>query len=221
MKHFTQNFIDFFSELEKNNNKEWFDINRKTYELEVKKPFYDFATNMILAISQFDNSVDKDPKKAIFRINRDIRFAKDKTPYNTDVRAAFVNGGRKSSFPGYYISIGSDKIHVGGGLYAIEKDNLESLRNYILDNQMEFYDLINDKEFKSVFGEIQGEKNKKLKPEFKAILNKNPLIANKQFYFMTEISSKDFLLNENLIKELIKMYKAGYSFNKFLSDAIA
>ncbi|MDA3952457.1 MAG: DUF2461 domain-containing protein [Bacteroidales bacterium] len=220
MKFFTLEFIDFFTGLEKNNSKEWFDINRKVYESEVKKPFNDFVTNLILAISQFDNSIEKDTKKALFRINRDIRFSKDKTPYKTNVSAAIVKGGRKSPYPGYYIGIGAEKVHIGGGLYKIEKDDLSSIRNHILDNQKEFLNIIDKKEFKSTFGEVMGEKNKKLTPEFNEILDKLPLIANKQFYFMTEVESKGLILEEDLIDRIAKMYEIGFSLNNFLAQAL-
>lgn len=103
MKYFTPEYINFFNNLEKNNSKIWFDENRKLYEESVKKPFNSFISELILEILQFDDSIDIHTKNAIFRINRDIRFSKDKTPYNTHKRAALVKGGRKSPYPGYYL----------------------------------------------------------------------------------------------------------------------
>jgi len=220
MKYFTQKFIDFFSELEKNNNKDWFDVNRKIYESEVKKPFNELVTNLILAISQFDNSIEKDPKKALFRINRDIRFAKDKTPYKTNVSAAFVKGGRKSPYPGYYLGIGANTVHIGGGLFMLGKDDLLAIRNHIKDNQKGFVKIIDNKQFKGTFGEVLGERNKKLAPEFSEIQDKLPLIANKQFYFMTEVESKGFILSEDIIERIADKLKVGYNLNNFLSKAL-
>jgi len=220
MQYFTQKFIDFFSELEKNNHKDWFDVNRKIYETEVKKPLNNLATNLIVAISQFDNSIEKDPKKAIFRINRDIRFSKDKSPYKTNVSAAFVKGGRKSPYPGYYLGIGANNVHLGGGLYMLDKDALLAVRTHIKDNQEDFLKIITSKKFKNAFGEIKGEKNKKLASEFKEIQDELPLIANKQFYFMTDIESKNLILSEGFVEKVADIFKVGYTLNRFLAEAL-
>lgn len=219
MHYFTQKFVDFFSELEKNNHKEWFDEHRKTYETEVKRPFYKLVTELIVAISQFDNSVEKDPKKAIFRINRDIRFSKDKSPYKTSVSAAFVKGGRKATYPGYYLGIGASTIHIGGGMYNLDKESLLTIRTHIKNNPEEFLEIIQNKKFKSTFGEVKGEKNKKLPAEFSEIQEKVPLIANKQFYFMTEIKDKNLILSEDFAEQIIEIVKVGYLLNSFLAEA--
>ncbi|HNR54889.1 MAG TPA: DUF2461 family protein, partial [Flavobacteriales bacterium] len=81
MAWFTNDFNDFFKDLAKNNNKEWFDANRKRYEASVKEPFTAFVAEAIKRIGKHDKAVRIEPKEAIFRINRDIRFSKDKTPY--------------------------------------------------------------------------------------------------------------------------------------------
>ena len=220
MSHLNKSFIKFFQELKKNNSKEWFDNNRKTYEKEIKGPFNNFVTNLILTISQFDESIDKDTKKAIFRINRDIRFSKDKTPYNTEVKAAFAKEGRKSPYPGYYLAIGPEKIHIGGGLYHIEKENLEKIRNHILNRQNDFLAIINNDTFKNTFGTVQGERNKKLSPEFKKLIEKTPLIANKQFYVMADVNSEDVIEKEDLIEFVTSYYRTVYKLNCFLWDAL-
>ena len=82
--YFEEDFLDFFTELAFNNEKSWFDVNRKRYEKSVKDPFKAFVVDMIAGIAEFDPSITTDlqPKDVSFRINRDIRFSKDKTPYN-------------------------------------------------------------------------------------------------------------------------------------------
>jgi len=220
MKYFSQEFIRFFHELERNNSKDWFDNNRKTYETQVKEPFSRFVSELIIAISQFDDSINKDPKNAIFRINRDIRFSKDKTPYNTEVKAAFVKDGRKSRYPGYYLAIGADKIYVGGGLYGIEKDDLIAIRSHIAKNTTEFNSLLTDKNFKAHYGEILGEQNKRIPIEYKELAIKLPVIANKQFYYMAELKASDFLAQENLPETIIHHFKVGHKLNAFLSQVM-
>ena len=85
MAWFTSDFNTFFKDLARNNNKEWFDANRKRYEASMKQPFESFTTEVIKRVAKHDKSVKIGPKEAIFRINRDIRFSKDKTPYKTGV----------------------------------------------------------------------------------------------------------------------------------------
>lgn len=86
MQYFTQEYIDFFKYLSNNNHKEWFHDNIKRYENNIKKPFLNFVTSLIEEVSKIDDEVNLDAKKCISRINRDIRFSKDKTPYNLHLR---------------------------------------------------------------------------------------------------------------------------------------
>jgi hypothetical protein len=103
MTCFTTDFNAFFMDLAKNNNKEWFDANRKRYESSVKKPFHAFVGEAIQRIGKLDRTVAIEPKEAIFRINRDIRFSKDKTPYKLSCSAIISPAGRKDhAVPGLY-----------------------------------------------------------------------------------------------------------------------
>ena len=95
MAYFTQDFIDFFQELSANNHREWFHANKKRYEQQVKVPFQSFVQLMIDRVQEVDRNVVLTPKDAIFRINRDIRFSADKTPYKTNVSAIISSGGKK------------------------------------------------------------------------------------------------------------------------------
>ena len=95
MPYFEKDFLEFFKELEKNNNKDWFDANRKRYEKVIKDPFKAFVQKMIDRMHELDSSVIIQPKDCIFRINRDIRFSKDKTPYKSNVSAVVGVGGKK------------------------------------------------------------------------------------------------------------------------------
>ena len=93
---FTQDFIDFFSELEKNNTKEWFDANRKRYEKSVKIPFSAFTQAFINEVAKDDPELQQEAKNCTFRINRDIRFSNDKTPYKSTSSAIITKGGKKN-----------------------------------------------------------------------------------------------------------------------------
>ncbi|MCP5063564.1 MAG: DUF2461 domain-containing protein [Ignavibacteriae bacterium] len=220
MQYFTQDFMDFFIELENNNSREWFHANKKRYEESVKIPFENFIQDMIFRIHEDDENLMITPKEAIFRIYRDIRFSKDKTPYKTHSSAVIVNGGRKNyTDPGVYIEMSSRGIKFYGGIYQMTKDQLQNVRESIVSNLDEFNALINDKDFKKKYGKVQGEQHKRIPKEFKEIHEVQPLIANKQFYFLGKIDSKR-ILNKNLADHLMKYYFAGKPLGCFLSEAL-
>src|SRR5687767_845666 len=184
MSYFNASFLKFFKELSKNNTTEWFNANRKIYEKEVKKPFSDFVEEMIKRIGKHEPEVQIKPADAIMRINKDIRFSKDKTPYNTHVAANISPFGKKDkSFPGFYFQLSPQGIQVFGGAYQVETPVLQNMRKYIGKNLKEFSAVYNDKKFKDKFGKLQGEQHKRLTPELQEVAVKEPLIANKQFYY--------------------------------------
>jgi uncharacterized protein (TIGR02453 family) len=220
MKYFDQDFLDFFKELNNNNDKKWFDKNRKRYEKSIKTPFKEFVDVMIIRIKEDDPDVNIEAKDAIFRINRDIRFSKDKRPYNTHVSANISPHGRKShSHPGFYFQFSFDKTMIGGGAYQLEKEGLYNIRSKIASSEKKFFKLIEDNDFKKKYKEIQGDRIKRIPSEFQAAYEKQPLIANKQFYFMTE-TKPDIVLKPSLPDTLMGYYNAGKSINDFLKDAL-
>lgn len=221
MPYFKPTFSRFFKDLAKNNNTVWFNENRKTYENEVKKPFAGLVEEMILRIQAVDPAVNIQAADAMMRINKDIRFSKDKTPYNTHVGAIISPYGRKSKeYPGMYLQLSADKIMVYGGAYMVEKANLQSIRRAIADHMPNFDKLISNKDFIQKFGSIQGEKNKVLPAEFKSVQLKQPLVANKSFYFFAEPDYKN-LFSEQLPELLMDYYHAAKPLNDFLAKCIS
>src|ERR1700722_20874047 len=127
MSHFTPAFFKFFDQLAKNNNKEWFDANRPTYEKEVKEPIRKFVTLIINELAKDHPDILKDASKSIFRINRDIRFSKDKSLYKDHVGAVFSRSGTRDTRPGYYLHLGAKDIFLGGGVYEADKPMIEKI----------------------------------------------------------------------------------------------
>ncbi len=220
MAWFTPDFNKFFIELAPNNNKEWFDANRKRYEGSVKKPFEAFVAEVIKQVAKVDPKVTIDPREAIFRINRDVRFSKDKAPYKSRMSAVVAAGGRKDhSSGGIYFEIGPENVAFYGGQYMPDKEQLQRIREHIATNLGQFKKLRTAKAFVDRFGEIQGEKNKIVPKEFKEGLAKEPLIANKQFYFMAELSPK-IVTDPELMAILMDHYKVMKPMNDFLAAAL-
>tara|TARA_R110002124_G_scaffold284831_2_gene462568 strand:+ start:448 stop:1119 length:672 start_codon:yes stop_codon:yes gene_type:complete len=222
MKYFDSDFLNFFIELAANNHKAWFDENRKRYEKSVKKPFENFVNALILEIQKDDPSVQIKAKDAIFRINRDIRFSKDKSPYKLDRTAAISPKGRKDhSDPGFYVSLGPEKLMVGGGAYALPPETLMKLRTYIMAHPKEFETCINDKGFKSTYGELKGEENKRLpNKDLMEAAKSQPLLLRKQFYYMAE-SDADLVLSDKLLEHCMSQYQKGKIMKTFLRKAMS
>ncbi len=220
MSYFNQDFIDFLMELTKNNNREWFHENKKRYGKSVKQPFAGFVEEMIARIQSDDSRVMIAPKDAIFRINRDIRFTKDKTPYKTQVSALISPAGKKDKIvPGFYFEFAPDEIRVYGGAYSPDKHRLHSIRSCIAGNPDEFNRVISDKKFTEMFGELVGEKHKRLPPEFKAAAETQSLLFNKQLYYGATFDSKELLSNK-LPDILMEYYYAAKPMKEFLEKAM-
>ena len=219
MSHFSPAYFKFFDQLAKNNNKEWFDKNRSTYENEVKEPFKRFVGIIQQGLKKDNPEFLTIPSKAIFRINRDIRFAKDKAPYKNHCGAFFSRSGTKDSRPGFYLHLGSPDIFLGGGMWELDKERLEKVRQEIYYNNDAFKKIIGEKAFKTSFGTILGDRNKVLTPDYKEFAKEQPIIANKQFYYSAKLKKED-VMHKEFDKLVLKHYKTAAKFNEFLMNAI-
>ncbi len=221
MSYFEADFIAFFQELSANNNKEWFHTNKKRFEKSVKQPFENFVQEMIDRLRSKDPSIDIAPKDAVFRIYRDVRFAKDKTPYKTHMAALISPTGRKDpGNPGLYFQMNAEEVRIYGGVYMVEKDALHRLRSYISTHLDEFERLLAGPEFRAKFDELRGEQHKRIPPEFKAAAQKQPLLLNKQFYFFAKLKPKT-VLRDDLADTLMDYYLAGKPLSDFLKKGLA
>lgn len=221
MSHFTKDFNQFFIELAANNHKDWFDENRKRYENSIKKPFENFVSELVAAMKKEDPSIDVDPKKCIFRINRDIRFSKDKTPYKLNRSAAISKGGRKdTAHPGLYIQIGPESVDIAGGVYQPDKEQLAQIRQNIMDKPKDFHKAIEDKGFVKAFGELKGDENKRLpSKEMMEAAQSEPLLFRKQFFYYASFDAKN-VENPDLVNFIMDKHRAAKPVRDFLTKAL-
>lgn len=212
--------IKFLNELSNNNNKEWFDANRKTYEA-CRKDFIKLVTSVIGELAKFDPELTAvDAKKCVFRINRDIRFSKDKTPYKSNFGALMGANGKKTEGTGFYIHLSPGQNFAGGGIYMPPSDTLAAIRQEIDYNPDGLKKLLTSKGFKETFVEIKGDK---LKTAPKGYPKDHPnieLLRFKSFYVIKEFSEKE-LVADGFFEELISTYKKAFEFNKYLKEAIS
>lgn len=212
--------LSFLKSLKKNNNKPWFDNNRDKYSA-AKNNFEESVASLL----QNYSSIDEDlkglaVKDCCFRINRDIRFSKNKTPYKISLSASFNRGGKKSIFAGYYFHLQpGGKSFVGGGLWRPEPNELKKLRQEIDYCLPEFKKIITATSFKKNYDELEREENQVLVNVPKGYDKENPaadFLKMKSFVAIKNLSDQE-VLSPNLEKEIIKSFKALMPLVKFIN----
>ncbi len=221
MFHFTPDFIQFLRELPANNNRDWFLENKKRYEKSVKIPFEKFISDLIDELKKEDIRLkDVTAKECIFRINRDVRFSKDKSPYKIHVSALISPTGRKSvNGFGIYIELSGEHARLYSGAYMPSPELLNQIRQKIYEHPEVLEKLISDKKFKQNFGEIRGDKNKRINKPFSEIIEKQPLILNKSFYYFKEYKP-EIVLEKDFVKQLMKDYQIIKPLNRFFEEIL-
>lgn len=215
-----QNTITFLQQLAKNNNKPWFDKNRDNYA-EAKADFEIQVTELLGSLASteplFKEQLAKD---CIFRIFRDVRFSKDKTPYKPNFGAFFSKGGRKFPGAGYYLHIEpGGKSFAGGGLWMPEPPLLKSVRQEIDYNLAEFKKITGDKKFTKLFGEVQGEKLKKVPAGYTEDNPAAELIKMKSIIVSHSISDTD-IAGKNFTKKVVDVFESMKPFIDFLNRSL-
>ena len=220
MVYFTKETLTLLKDLKKNNNREWFNENKPRYIEYVKNPFEIFIGDLIEAMNPYFESLPITPKDAIFRIYRDVRFSKDKTPYKTNISAIISPGGRKNkTIPGIYLEITPGDMRIYSGLYQLDSKQLFNVRSHISHNLDVFQSLISNKKFIKTFAGIKGEKNKRIPKEFDDDALKQPLLYNKQFYFFTTWPVET-IYEETLIKKITKTFTIAQPVSEFLYEGL-
>jgi uncharacterized protein (TIGR02453 family) len=211
--------IQFLNELSENNNREWFQKNKKWYDESREKVL--FLTEVVInEIRKFDPDVPLlEPKDCLFRIFRDVRFSNDKSPYKTNFGSFIAKGGRKSSYAGYYFHIEPSGSFVGGGIYMPAAEPLKAIRDYIAENGEEFLLLTNNKNFKKVYPEMMDDKLKTAPKGYSPDHEFINLLRYKSFAFSSQFD-KSQILADNYIEKLVHSFKTLQPVNRFLNDAL-
>ncbi len=212
--------LDFLKKLDKNNNRDWFQANKKAFDA-AQDNMTAFAGYLIGEIGKFDASVaDLDPKACVFRIYRDVRFSKDKSPYKTNLGAYIAPGGRKSMQPGYYFHLQPGASFIAAGKHLPDGGECLKIRNAIAKNTAEFLKIVDKKSFRDAFGQMSGDKLKSapkgFDPEHKAI----EYLKLKEFMAWTELKADKSLVSADFPKHLVKLTKEMYPLVAFLRKAL-
>jgi uncharacterized protein (TIGR02453 family) len=213
------NVLDFLRELAVNNNRDWFQKNKKWYDESRNKVL--FLTEVLInEIRKFDPTVPVlNPNDCLFRIFRDVRFSQDKRPYKTNFGCYIAKGGKKANFAGYYLHIEPELSFAGGGIYMPDNETLKILREYIAENGEEFLSIIGNKEFQGIYPEMYDDKLKTAPKGFSPDHEFIDILKYKSFAFTHKMDDYE-VLNENFIQSILQYYSHLSNVNVFLNHAI-
>jgi len=210
---------DFLIKLSENNNREWFKENKKQFD-KLNKEFHTFIEDLLLDLTKIDKRLENiTAKECVFRIYKDVRFSKDKTPYKTHFGAYMSSNGRKSQFAGYYLHFQPGDSFAGGGIHSPDKEVLNAVRTEIYNTPKEFLKIIQSDHFRKYFGEMKGEALKKGPRDFPKDFEYIDIIKHKQYLAMRSLSDEE-LLSPNFKEHLLEIFSAQKSFNDYLNKAI-
>jgi uncharacterized protein (TIGR02453 family) len=212
--------LTFLKNIKSNNNKEWFDKNKHKY-LEAKEEHEIFVDKLIKGISKFDKKISPEmkAKDTVFRIYKDVRFSKDKTPYKTNFGASINPGGKKSLIAGYYLHLEPGGSFLAGGVYMPQPEILNAIRQEIDYNPDAFLKILKSASFKKYFKGLDEED--KLKAAPKGFEKDHPhieILKNKHFIVSHDISDKQ-LNDKKLDTIILDGFKAMHPFLEYLREA--
>lgn len=221
---FPQSTIKFLTALSKNNNKEWFEKNRFRYDFELLQPAIQFVIDLGEELQKLSPNIIAIPKvdKSIFRLHRDVRFSKDKSPYKTNLGLYFWEGsGKKMECSGLYFHIEPKLFFLGAGMYQFTKDQLKKYRDVVSnpDKGKELSDLVK-KLLKNKKYQLGGKTYKKTPRGFDPDYTFNELLLHSGFYVFYE--SKDFseLTKKDPVSFSYKLFKEMYFIHKWFVENI-
>jgi uncharacterized protein (TIGR02453 family) len=219
MEAIKKSSLDFLNAIKNNNNRDWFIKNRSLFSA-ARDNFETFVQEIIYKIIDFEPIMKGlEVKNCVYRINRDIRFSNDKSPYKSHFGAFIVRGGKRNGdkFVGYYIHIEPGKSIIAGGAYMPPTPWLSAIREKIDEEPEKLIKIINNKDFIKYFGKIDGEKLKKAPKGFPSDHLYIDLLRFKSYLVVNEVSD-EFVLNQSYFDHVLNVIKAMKPFNDFLND---
>lgn len=212
--------LKFLTDLAANNNREWFQANKKSFDA-AQDNLIAFAGYLIGGIGKFDDAVSSiDPKSCVFRIYRDIRFSKDKSPYKMNLGCYISPGGRKSSLPGYYFHLQPHQSFAAAGKHMPDGRETLNIRNAIANDTDKFLKIVEKKSFKDQFGELRGERLKTAPKGFDADHKAVEYLKLKAFVAFEELHDDKFLTSAEFPKYLVAAFEEMFPLTAFLREAL-
>ncbi len=219
-KGFPEEGMKFLRSLGRNNDREWFQPRKHIYDEQVKAPMQELVLAVTREMMRFAPDYVAEPGKAIYRIYRDTRFSKDKTPYKTHIAAIFPRRGmEKHSGAGFYFSVSPKEIEVAAGVYMPGPDQLLAIRNHLAVHHKKFLKLVGSKNLHALMGKLYGAQLSRVPKGFAADHPAAELLRHKQWLFYVILDPK-LATTPKLQDELVKRLRAITPFVDFLNQPL-
>ncbi len=214
--------VDFLRGLARNNNRDWFQARKDTFETTLKEPMIALVDAVNSHLVRFAPKYITDPKKAIYRIYRDTRFSKDKTPYKTHLAASFWRAGmEKHISAGFYFSVSPKQIEVAGGIYMPGPDQLRVLRGFLTANHQQFRDILNHSKLKKLMGELLSEPLTRMPKGFAQDHPAADLIRLKHWVLYDIRMDPSLITTPKLLKEVVSRFELMTPMLEFLNQPLS
>jgi uncharacterized protein (TIGR02453 family) len=215
---FPKEGMAFLRALKKNNDREWFTPRKSVFEASVKAPMIELVSAIHREMLRFAPHYVGEPAKCVYRIYRDTRFSKDKTPYKTYASALLLRTGfdKYTGSAAYYFAVAPDNIEVAGGIYTPDRDVLLAVRQYIVENHKQFRATFSSPRLKKLLGDLQGESVSRVPKGFDADHPAADLVRRKHYLLDTQLDPK-LATTPNLLGEIMARIEAMTPFIEFLN----
>ncbi len=211
--------LDFLHDLAGNNNKAWFDANRDRYQA-ARSEFESTVDELIHGFAAFDDMGHLRARDCLFRINRDVRFSKDKSPYKTNLGAVIARGGRKGTGRVYYLQVGVDESFAAGGLHQPDRTQLDNVRRHIVADATPLREVLAAPDFVRYFGTMQGDQLKTAPMGYDREHPDIDLLRYKQYLAIHPLAEAA-VVSDDLVDHLLQVYSAMKPFNSYLEQVSA
>jgi len=221
---FTPKGLQFFRQLERNNDRDWFAARKGVYEAEVKGPMLAVVAAINEELRSFAARLVTEPKRALYRIYRDTRFAKDKTPYKDHQGAMFFDARlSKNAAAGFYVGVSHKELDVAGGMYMPGPDELAAVRAAIANKPKEIEKITSDKSLAKLAGPLRGAKLARLPKGFEEAVDPTSpaaeLVRMKQWYCHVQLPA-EAATRPTLVKDVVGRFKAMVPLVAYLNDVV-
>jgi uncharacterized protein (TIGR02453 family) len=217
---FPKEGLQFLRSLKRNNNREWFLKHKSIYEGHVKQPMSELIDALAAQFQRFAPEMLASQKVSSYRIYRDTRFSKDKSPYKTHAAAVFPRSGlSKHEGAGFYLHIDPGELLIAGGLYMPLPEDLNSVRLYIAENPESFLEIVEGRVFSKAFGKMEGEQLSRVPRGFSAEHPAVEYLKYKQF-LASRTFPADTATTPRFFKLVVETFEAMLPFIRFLNEPI-
>jgi uncharacterized protein (TIGR02453 family) len=217
---FPKEGLAFLRSLKRNNNREWFQEHKSIYENVVKQPMSELVEALAVDFEKFAPEMLASPKASVYRIYRDTRFSKDKTPYKTHAAAVFPHRVlEKHGGAGFYLHISTTELLIGGGVYMPLPEDLNAIRRHIEENPKSFIKIVESKKFRQMFGALGGEQLSRVPRGFTADHPAADYLRHKQ-YLAGRTMKAESATSPDFYRTVIETFKGMVPMIRFLNEPV-